>query len=130
MVNDVLPEMPLIDKKWHSRNNRMALAVLQQIRPQVNDAIERHGPHRVAVIIGTSTSGIYESEKSIEKWLATSVIPEDYDYGLQEMGAPAQFIANVLGVTGPTYGISTACSSGAKALATARRLLQSDCVTP
>ena len=36
MVNDVLPEMPLIDKKWHSRNNRMALAVLQQIRPQVN----------------------------------------------------------------------------------------------
>jgi len=125
MVNNVLPEMPLIDKKWHSRNNRMALAVLQQIRQQVNDAIERHGPHRVAVIIGTSTSGIYESEKSIEKWLATSVIPEDYDYGLQEMGAPAQFIANVLGVTGPTYGISTACSSGAKALATARRLLQS-----
>lgn len=124
MVNDVLPEIPHIDKKWHSRNNRMALAVLQQIRTQVDDTIKRHGAHRVAVIIGTSTSGIDESEQSIQQWLSTSIVPDKYDYGLQEMGAPAQFIANELGTTGPTYGISTACSSGAKALATARRLLQ------
>ena len=123
-VTDDLPNIPTSDKKWNSRNNRMALAALEQIRPQIDSAIKQYGAHRVAVIIGTSTSGINESERAIEKWLTTSVVPESYDYGLQEMGAPAQFIANELGATGPTYGISTACSSGAKALATARRLLQ------
>jgi 3-oxoacyl-[acyl-carrier-protein] synthase-1 len=40
------------------------------------------------------------------------------------MGACAQFVADRLKVSGPVYGISTACSSGAKALASARRLLR------
>ena len=40
------------------------------------------------------------------------------------MGACAQFIAEVLDVQGPVFGISTACSSGAKALASARRLIR------
>jgi 3-oxoacyl-[acyl-carrier-protein] synthase-1 len=43
---------------------------------------------------------------------------------LQEVGATAEFIARVLNIKGPTYGISTACSSGAKALAAARRLIR------
>jgi 3-oxoacyl-[acyl-carrier-protein] synthase-1 len=45
---------------------------------------------------------------------------------LQEPGATAQFIASVLKIKGPTYGISTACSSGAKALAAARRLIRAN----
>ncbi len=40
------------------------------------------------------------------------------------MGGTAQFIARELKVHGPVYGISTACSSGAKALAAARRLIR------
>jgi 3-oxoacyl-[acyl-carrier-protein] synthase-1 len=43
---------------------------------------------------------------------------------MQEMGATAQFIASLLDIKGPVYGISTACSSGAKALAAARRLIR------
>ncbi|GAB2701827.1 beta-ketoacyl-[acyl-carrier-protein] synthase family protein [Aliiglaciecola aliphaticivorans] len=123
LIEGKLPEIPLTHKKWHSRNNQCAYAALQQIRTQVDHAIRQFGEHRVAVIIGTSTSGIAESEQAIEQWVTTDTLPESYDYGLQEMGAPAQFIAEIIGARGPVYGISTACSSGAKALATARRLL-------
>ena len=119
-----LPVIPLTDKKWQSRNNQFALAVVKQIEPEVTAAIKRFGPHRVGVIIGTSTSGIAESEPAIKQWVITGEAPEYYDYGLQEMGATAQFVAKVLGVHGPAYGISTACSSGAKALASARRLIR------
>jgi 3-oxoacyl-[acyl-carrier-protein] synthase-1 len=119
-----LPPVPLSDKKWHSRNNQFALAALNQIDSEVATAIGRFGAHRVAVIIGTSTSGIAESESAIRQWVRSGVVPSWYDYGLQEVGATAQFIAKVLGTKGPVYGISTACSSGAKALAAARRLIR------
>ncbi len=120
-----LPAIPLPEKKWQSRNNQFALAAVNQIKADIDTAITRFGVARVAVIIGTSTSGIAESEPAIKQWVQTSEPPSYYDYGLQEMGATAQFVARVLGVQGPAYGISTACSSGAKALASARRLIRS-----
>ncbi len=120
-----LPSIPLKGKKWQSRNNQFALATLQQIEPEVALAINRYGKHRIGVIIGTSTSGISESESYIEHWLTHGELPDSYDYGLQEMGAAAQFIAEILDVSGPVFGISTACSSGAKALASAKRLINS-----
>jgi 3-oxoacyl-[acyl-carrier-protein] synthase-1 len=119
-----LPDIPLPEKKWHSRNNQFALAAVKQIKTDIEAAIKRFGIRRIAVIIGTSTSGIAESEPAIKQWVQTSEVPSYYDYGLQEMGATAQFVAKVLGVQGPAYGISTACSSGAKALASARRLIR------
>lgn len=119
-----LPEIPLPDMHWHSRNNQFALATLNQIRDDVDNAIETYGAHRVGVILGTSTSGIAESEVAIRQWLETGETPTGYRYDIQEMGAPAQFIAELLDLSGPCYGISTACSSGAKALASARRLIR------
>jgi 3-oxoacyl-[acyl-carrier-protein] synthase-1 len=119
-----LPEIPLPDTHWHSRNNQFALAALNQIHDDVDKAIETYGAHRVGVILGTSTSGIAESEVAIRQWLKTGETPTGYRYDIQEMGAPAQFIAELLDLSGPCYAISTACSSGAKALASARRLIR------
>lgn len=119
-----LPEIPLPENRWQSRNNQFALAALQQIQTEVTQAIAQYGANRVGVVIGTSTSGIAESEPAIQQWANTATTPANYDYGLQEMGAPAQFISTVLGLRGPAYSISTACSSGAKALASARRLIR------
>ncbi|MBV1888880.1 MAG: beta-ketoacyl-[acyl-carrier-protein] synthase family protein [Proteobacteria bacterium] len=119
-----LPENPLTDKKWQSRNNQFALAVLSQMETEVSAAIAKYGASRVGVVIGTSTSGIAEGEPAVKQWAQTGEVPPGYDYGLQEMGATAQFVATILSVKGPTYGISTACSSGAKALASAKRLIQ------
>lgn len=124
LYNGELPAIPLTEDKWQSRNNQFALAALNQIKVDIDAAVERYGVRRIAVIIGTSTSGIAESEPAIRQCVQASEVPDHYDYRLQEMGATAQFVAKVLGVQGPVYGISTACSSGAKALAAARRLIR------
>ncbi len=119
-----LPAIPMADKKWKSRNNQFALAALKQIEVEVSAAMNKYGAHRIGVIVGTSTSGIAESEPAIREWVNTKQLPDGYDYSLQEMGATAAFIAKILGAQGAVYGISTACSSGAKALAAARRLIR------
>ncbi|WP_290702702.1 beta-ketoacyl-ACP synthase [Amphritea sp.] len=120
-----LPEIPFSELKWQSRNNRFALAALYQIRSEIDVAVKRYGANRIGVIVGTSTSGIGDSEGFLNQRAVTGQVSGEYDYGLQEMGATAAFVAKQLDVSGPVFGISTACSSGSKALASARRLLRS-----
>ncbi|MBR9830449.1 MAG: beta-ketoacyl-[acyl-carrier-protein] synthase family protein [Oceanospirillales bacterium] len=124
LYSGALPEVTLPEPYWHSRNNRMALLALNQIRGAAEDVRRRFGAHRIGVVIGTSTSGISDSEAFLKQRAATGAIPKEYDYRLQEMGATAAFVAAELQLSGPVFGISTACSSGAKALASARRLLR------
>ncbi|HRE17920.1 MAG TPA: beta-ketoacyl-ACP synthase, partial [Rhodocyclaceae bacterium] len=114
------PGMPLAA---HSRNNRMLLAALEQIADDVAEIVRRHGPHRVGIVLGTSTSGVAEGEAAIAEYVRSGSLPADFDYGQMEIGAPAPFLAEVLGIYGPAYTVSTACTSGAKALASARNLL-------
>jgi len=120
-----LPEIPLKQRHWQSRNNQFALFAYQQIRDQVEHAIKQFGRERVGVVIGTSTSGIDDVEPAIQAHVRGEPLPQNYHYSIQEMGSPAAFIAELIGVSGPCYGISTACSSGAKALISAKRLITS-----
>jgi 3-oxoacyl-[acyl-carrier-protein] synthase-1 len=113
-------EFPLRDR---SRNNRLALAALSQIRPAVNRAIEHFGADRIGVVIGTSTSGIAEGEMALREFAASAALPEQFHYGQQEMGSPAAVLASTLEITGPAYVHSSACASSAKALASAARLI-------
>lgn len=124
IVDLELPKIPLTHNKWQSRNNQMALFAFQQIVKTVDEMVSLYGRARVGVVIGTSTSGIDGTERAIKCKMASGEMPDTFDYGQQEMGAPAQFIAEVAKLTGPAYGISTACSSGAKALASAKRLIE------
>ncbi len=114
-------DLPLPER---SRNNRLALAALAQIRPAVDAAIARYGAHRIGIVIGTSTSGIAETESAIRVHLDTGALPERFHYAQQEMASPATMLAERLGVTGPAYVHSSACASGAKALASAARLIK------
>jgi 3-oxoacyl-[acyl-carrier-protein] synthase-1 len=116
-----LDEMPL---ELRSRNNAFAVAAARQIAPAVAAAVERYGAHRVAVVIGSSTSGISESEGAIRFFLHEGTLPAGFDLAQQELASPAQMLARALGVTGPAHVISTACASSAKALASAARMLQ------
>jgi 3-oxoacyl-[acyl-carrier-protein] synthase-1 len=77
----------------------------------------------VGIVLGTSTSGIGEGERAIQALVHEGALSPEYDYGQQELGSPARFLSTVLGLTGPAAVISTACSSSAKALASAGRWL-------
>lgn len=129
VVGEVSAELPSLEQwppHFRSRNNQLALLAFRQISPQVTAARLRYGAERIAVIIGSSTSGIAEGEQAIAHYLQQQNMPADYHYTTQEMAAPAEFIARAAEVTGPAYVISTACSSSARALLTARTLLLAD----
>ncbi|WP_266170214.1 beta-ketoacyl-[acyl-carrier-protein] synthase family protein [Dyella subtropica] len=107
-----------------NRNNRLLLAAAQEIEAPIRAAIARYGSERIGVIIGTSTTGIDEAGQGIAGFRRDGAWPADYRYAHQELGGPAEFLAEWLDLAGPCYGISTACTSGARALLSARRLLR------
>lgn len=124
VVEAELPDLGEWPSVYRTRNNAMAWATLAQIRPAVDAAVARHGAHRVAIVMGTSTSGLPEGEAARAQLERHGTWPAGFDYAQQELGNLAEFMAVALGTTGAAYVISTACSSGAKALASGARLLQ------
>ncbi|HTJ94408.1 MAG TPA: beta-ketoacyl-[acyl-carrier-protein] synthase family protein [Pararobbsia sp.] len=108
---------------YDCRNNRLLLAALAQIRPAIEAARERFGSHRIGVVLGTSTSGVSAAEAAFAHQSQTGSLPPAFDYRQMEIGTAAPFAAAALGVKGPAYTISTACTSSAKAFSSARRLL-------
>lgn len=123
-AQQVLPSLDFAPASQRSRNNALAWAAVQQILPQVEAAIQEFGAHRVALVIGTSTAGVEEGEQAARARQQSGCFPQEFDYALQELGNVAGFLAQQLGIAGPAHVISTACSSGAKALASAARLLR------
>lgn len=124
-VDAALPAWPAHLPEHASRNNRLLLAAYEQIAEPVQAAITRHGRDRIAVVIGSSTSGIREGEHAAAAAKGGDV-PTGYHYRQQEIGAPALALAAYLELGGPAYTVSTACSSSAKAFAAARNLLDLD----
>lgn len=118
-----LPDISHLPLRERSRNNRLALAALAQIRPQVDALIARFGRDRIGVVLGTSTSGIAEGEVAFRHFVEHGSFPAHFHYGQQELGSPAAALAATLGLSGPAYVHSSACSSSAKAMASAARLL-------
>jgi 3-oxoacyl-[acyl-carrier-protein] synthase-1 len=122
-VRDPLPEIPTHLARFACRNNRLALAALEQIQAKVDAAVSRFGRARVGVVVGTSTSGVGDAEEAIAVRERTGALAREFDYAQLEFGGLAGFLAELTGARGPAYTISTACSSGARALASARSLL-------
>ena len=109
--------------RQRSRNNQLLLEAALQIRPDIDRAIQTYGRDRIGIVLGTSTSGIDEASESLGHYIRDQQFPADYDYQQQELGAPANFLADWLQVSGPAYVISTACTSSVRALMSAQRLL-------
>ena len=125
LVDDAaLPALDHLPVPLRSRNNALLLAALAQVRPVLAELARDVPPQRIAVILGTSTSGISHGEAAIAAQLAHGDLPPEFHYRQQELGSPSAFIAHELGVSGPAYCISTACTSGAKAIAAAARMVQ------
>ena len=118
-----LPELPDLPGHPPSRNNQLLLAAALEIEPELRAAISHFGTERIAVVLGTSTSGIEEASQNIAHYLKQGELPAHYGYAQQELAEPANFLSDWLGLSGPCFSISTACTSGARALLSAQRLL-------
>lgn len=119
-----LPAVPAHLQSLDCRNNRLLQAALDQIAPAVAAAAARYGKDRIAIVMGSSTSGISDGEDALTARQETGLWPENFAYSQQEIGNPGIFAARYFGLNGPAYTIATACSSSAKVFASARRLIR------
>ena len=110
------------------RNNRLARLGLEQdgFGAAVRQARDRYGPDRIGVFVGTSTSGIGATEQAYrQRDLITRSLPATFDYRhTHNVFSVADFTRRWLGLTGAAFAISTACSSSAKAFASAWRQMR------
>ncbi|RRU71967.1 beta-ketoacyl-[acyl-carrier-protein] synthase family protein [Stutzerimonas xanthomarina] len=118
-----LPALPCDDPRHATRNNQLLLAATLEIESDIRTAISRYGQDRIGVVLGTSTTGIQEAAQGIAGLLHDGAFPPGYHYAHQELAAPASFLGEWLQLAGPCYSISTACTSSARALLSAKRLL-------
>ncbi|CAD6878879.1 3-oxoacyl-[ACP] synthase (EC 2.3.1.41) FabV like [Methylomonas albis] len=129
-VRSTLPAIRSSMQAYDCRNARLALKALNQgaFRTDLERARASYGAGRVGLILGTSTSGIYDSENAYARLLQEGAMPKDFEFlQVQTAQATAEFLQRELGLQGPCYAISTACSSSAKALAVGQRLIATGC---
>jgi 3-oxoacyl-[acyl-carrier-protein] synthase-1 len=127
-VNDLLQNLTDEPIKHRSRNNRLLLASFNQIRDNfqlLSDGVDKS---RIAVIIGSSTSGISDEEEAFPYALKNHKFPDSFHLAQRLFCSPANFLAEKLDISGPAYGISTACTSSAKAIISGARLLKTGMV--
>ncbi len=115
------------------RNNRLAhLGLLADgFERHVAEARARYGAARVGVYVGTSTSGILQTELAYRQRDAGSALnagigalPSWFDYArTHNTYSVAGFVRDALQLKGPAMVVSTACSSGAKVFANAQRAI-------
>ena len=107
-VNCELPQIE--DERFNLRVNRLLLHLLNNMEEKLEQLFAKYPKSRIGIVIATTNSGIEEYEKSHNK--------KHF-----EIGNPAEFIKHQLGLESFYTSVSTACSSGIKAFATARKLI-------
>lgn len=112
---------------FECRNNRLADMALRVdgFDAAVAGAVARHGAGRVAVVVGTSTSGVLSCEDAYRhRDPATGALPDGFDYRrTHDLQSLAWFVQAALGLRGPALTVSTACASAARAVLDAAHLL-------
>ena len=109
------------------RNNRLALLGLTQdgFDEAVRAAGAKYGVERIGLFLGTSTSGILQTELAYRRRdPASGALPADFDYRrTHNTFSVADFARRYFGLSGPAVVVSSACSSSAKVFASARRMM-------
>jgi 3-oxoacyl-[acyl-carrier-protein] synthase-1 len=135
-IDTYVGETPGVDRErlpselagFDCRNNRLAHLGLRQdgFATAVAELAARLGRRRVGVFLGTSTSGILETEIAYRhRDPATGALPPDFNYrGAHNSFSVADLVRHALGLEGPAVVVSSACSSSAKVFGSARRMME------
>ena len=119
--------LPAALARFDCRNNRLAQLALAQdgFVEAVQACAARHGSRRVGVFLGTSTSGMLQTELAYRRRESDGALPEDFNYATTHNAfSLGDFVRRSLALEGPAAVISTACSSSAKVFGAAARLIE------
>ncbi len=119
-------------RAFDCRNNRLAQLGLEQdgFLAAVEASAAHWGHERLGVFIGTSTSGILETEIAFRaRDSLGGALPAGFDYEhRQNSFSVSDYVRRRLELTGPAASLCTACSSSAKAFAVAQRLIEANLI--
>jgi 3-oxoacyl-[acyl-carrier-protein] synthase-1 len=120
--------LPPALQTYDCRNNRLAELALRQDRflEEVAAAAQRWGRGRIGVFIGTSTSGILQTELAYrERAPDSGELPRDFHYGATHNSfSIADYVRRRCELSGPAAAVSCACASSAKVFASAQRMIE------
>lgn len=118
--------LPAELQAYDCRLNRLAHLALEQdgFGSAVAQARERYGAERIGVFLGTSTSGILETELAYRRRDDGGRLPPGYDYEHTQSGfSLAAFVGRRFGLCGPALVVCCACSSSSKVFGNAARMM-------
>lgn len=128
-VRGPLDALPAAQREYDTRLARIALRALPQVTRAVERVRARFGAERVAVLLGTSTGGLDATERVYRHFRAHGERTPGFSLRrAHAFDALANLLRELLALRGPCYAVSTACTSSAKALASAQRLIAADVV--
>ena len=113
------------------RNNRLADMALHTdgFADAVAAARAAYGPARIAVVLGTSTSGVSAAEDAYRDRGADGPLPPGFSYDhTQDLFSLGNYVRTMLGLRGPAFVISTACASSARCFSDAAQLIRTGVV--
>ena len=129
VVGALTPSPPEIPARWAQRRSRVlriACWLMSELADEIASVRSRIPAKRIGLVLGTSTGGAERTEEAVRHRREQGQLPSDYDALRQSTcGAILPCLREALGAAGPAWVISTACTSGGKALAAAQRLLHS-----
>lgn len=114
--------------EFSCRNNALADMACQQdgFDHAVQEAVAFYGADRIAVVVGTSTSGILSAENAYQEVDPQTGFPPPtfHQAGTQDLFSLPRFLAERLGTKGPLLTVSNACASSSRAFVDARHWLE------
>ena len=112
---------------YDCRTNRIAQVALEAdgFSAAVAAARSRYGAHRIGVFLGTTTSGILEAELAYrQRDPGSGSLPPGFRYhATVNSYSLGDFVGRYLDLTGPSFVVSSACSSTAKVFGNAARMI-------
>lgn len=119
------PPLPSSVGAWDSRALRIVYHLLHSMDDSWRAMMQRWEPERVAILIGTSTAGVDNTENAYKEMVETHQLPPSYDiWKHHAYGATLDIVRAITGAQGPGWVASTACTSSAKPFASAARLME------
>lgn len=109
-----------IKEIYKTRTNLILHHLLLNMQESINELFAKFSKDRIAVIIGTTTTGVEENYQSMH------TVESNIFFARNSLSNPSDFIKDFLGLNSLAFGVSCACTSGAKVFIEAARLLNAN----
>ncbi|MCR4942597.1 MAG: beta-ACP synthase [Campylobacter sp.] len=104
--------------EFKTRTNQILYLALKNLDDQIKFNIQKYGKENIAVIIGTTNTGVDENFKDLKAQSDFLQKGEQKELFMarNSISNPANFVRELYGLSSLAYSVSTACTSGIKTI--------------